>query len=46
MIFKNCKVDKRDGIFIGQKDKSNQPNGFVRIVYQSGEIYEGTVLND
>ena len=38
-----CKVDNINAAFIGQSN-DDTPNGFVRVIYKTGEIYEGTVI--
>ena len=42
MLYKKCKVDGQKCLFIGQQEKE-VPNGFVRVIFPNGSIYEGVV---
>jgi len=44
MDYNKCTVDGEKGVFIGQ-EYSIQPDGLVRVVYQTGAMYEGLVIN-
>lgn len=44
MVLTKCTVDNLKAIFIGQQ-LNNRPNGFVRLIYETGALYEGVILN-
>ena len=45
MTYTSCKVDRDYGVFIGE-EKYGKPNGFVRVLFKNGHIYEGIVMKD
>jgi len=45
LTYTKCKVDNDNAIFVGQQ-LNDKPNGFVRVIFEKGTLYEGVVIND